>query len=640
MGELRGFGDEQATSELWRTAPAVGNEQGEGMRMTRGTDRDAQDRLHEQLGRLAQAVGTARDLPSIFRAVRDFAIVATPSNGLFASLYDSTAQQRTCVYAWSDGLEIDVSTLPPLPMSDSPHSRAVSTGEVIVTDDLQVALVGQPRIDLTFDRDPRQPQSSLAVPMAVMGRVLGGFEVQSPDLAAYHDHHVSALRLAAHLAGTAIENVQLLERERQLRREAEASEQRFRFLSEAGRILAASLDEGTTRESIAQLVVPGLADWCVLDLIEDHATAGGPTVAAVDAAKVDIVHELRHHYPLDIRGTDPAAQALQTGRAHLLTTVSAVLIETMAQDAAQAGLLRALEPRSLLAVPLVVQGQTIGVLTLARTGTEQRYQAEDIPLVEELAQRAALGLDNVRLYAEAQAAIKVRDQFLSVAAHELKTPLTSLRMYTELLERRSTRDPTRSERDQRTITSILTQADRLHRLIDSLLDISRNQSGRLAIEHQAVDVATLTCQVVSGWQPLLTEHTLQLTTDESLVIEGDAVRLEQVLQNLLHNAIKYSPNGGLIEVEAVRRGDRACLVIKDHGIGIPTTAQTHLFQPFFRAANVDTSQISGFGIGLYVVHEIVKLHGGDITVQSGEGEGTTFTVCLPALLAASDGDCC
>ncbi len=596
-----------------------------------GTDRDEQDRLHELLGHLAQAVGTARDLPSIFRAVRDFAIVATPSNALFASLYDPLAAQRTCVYAWSEGVEIDVSTLPPLPMSDSPHSRAVLTGEVIVTDDLQAALVGQPRVDLTFDRDPRQPQSSLAVPMAVMGRVLGGFEVQSPRLAAYHDRHVSALRLAAHLAGTAIENVQLFAQERRLRQEAETSEQRFRFLAEASRILGGSLDKATTRAAIVQTIVPALADWSVLDLVEDPAMAGPPTVAAVDAAMADIVHELRHRLPLAGSGSDPASVALRTGRPHLITTMTAELLEAMSQDAEQARLFAALAPRSLLAVPLIVHGQTIGVLTLGRSNTALRYQLEDVPLVAELAHRAALGLDNVRLYAEAQTAIKVRDQFLSVASHELKTPLASLRMYADLLERRSTREPPRSERDQRTIRSILTQSDRLHRLIDSLLNLSRIQAGRLAIERVPVYVAALARQVVSGWEPLLTEHTLQLSTDESLWIEGDAVRLEQVLQNLLQNAIKYSPLGGRIVVEAIRREKWACLVITDEGIGIPTAAQPHLFQQFFRAANVDPTQISGFGIGLYVVHEIVQLHGGNITVVSTEGAGSTFTVCLPAL---------
>lgn len=606
--------------------------------MTPGTDLEEHGKLHEQLGQLAQAVGTARDLRAIFRAVRDFAIVATPSNALFASLYDPTAEQRTCVYAWSEGLEVDVSTLPPLPMSNSPHSRAVSTGEVVVTDDLQAALVGQPRVDLTFDRDPRQPRSSLAVPMAVMGRVLGGFEVQSPELAAYQEQHVSALRLAAHLAAIAIENVQLIERERHLRRVAEASEQRFRFLSEASRLLAASLDYAKLRESIAQIVVPTLADWCLLDLVRDDVAAEGPTVAALDAAKVDIAHELRRRYPLDLSGTDPAAEVLRTGRPHLITTVVADIVEAIAHDDEHARLLLALEPRSLLAVPLIAHDQTFGVLTLASTSPARLYHPDDVPLIEELAHRAAIGLDNVRLYVDVQAAIQVRDQFLSVASHELKTPLTSLLMYAELLERRSTREQTRSTRDQRAITSIIGQADRLNRLIDSLLDISRSQSGRLEIERNVVDIAALTRRVINELQPLVTEHTLQLTTDESILIEGDALRLEQVLQNLLQNAIKYSPLGGLIVVEAAQRGDHAYLVIKDHGIGIPTAAQPHLFQRFYRAGNVNATRVSGFGIGLYVVNEIVKLHGGEITVLSAEGAGSTFTVCLPVLPSAQPGD--
>lgn len=178
-------------------------------------------RLLERLTELAQGVGTALDLTTVFRALLAFVKASAPCNGIFVSLYDAEKQQRTCVFAWSEGREEDAAALPPLPMSDSPNSRAVRTGQVIVTDDLEAALSGQPRVNLGLDLDPRLPRSSISVPMIVLSRVIGAFEVQSTRIAAYNQEHVTALRVAANLAAIATENVTLLERERAARAAAE-----------------------------------------------------------------------------------------------------------------------------------------------------------------------------------------------------------------------------------------------------------------------------------------------------------------------------------------------------------------------------------------------------------------------------------
>jgi len=171
------------------------------------------EQLLDRIASLAQTLGTAHDLTTIFRALLDFARVSTPCNGLFVSLYDPEQEVRTAAYAWSDGEEVDVSTLPPMEMTGSPHSRAVSTGEIIITDDFQAAMAGLPKIDIG-DLDPNlQSRSSLAVPMAVMGKIVGAVEVQSNKQAAFHAEHATALRMAANLSANAIENVRLLERE-------------------------------------------------------------------------------------------------------------------------------------------------------------------------------------------------------------------------------------------------------------------------------------------------------------------------------------------------------------------------------------------------------------------------------------------
>jgi PAS domain S-box-containing protein len=232
--------------------------------------------------------------------------------------------------------------------------------------------------------------------------------------------------------------------------------------------------------------------------------------------------------------------------------------------------------------------------------------------------------------AEAQEAVRMRDVFLSVASHELKTPLTSLLGQAQLLQRRSQRDGTTREREMHSINVIATQASRLHKMILALLDLSRLDSGQLSIERAQLDLQALAQRVVAEVQPMLDQHTVTYrSADGPLCIEGDELRLEQVLHNLVQNAIKYSPQGGEVAVEVIQRGTTARVAVTDAGMGIPPDALPQLFGRFYRAPNAKAEHIVGMGIGLYVVREIVRLHGGTVTVESTEGVGSTFTVVLP-----------
>jgi PAS domain S-box-containing protein len=231
----------------------------------------------------------------------------------------------------------------------------------------------------------------------------------------------------------------------------------------------------------------------------------------------------------------------------------------------------------------------------------------------------------------AEAALQVRDQFVSLAAHELKTPLTALLGNVELLQRRAARDQSLTPRDQRTLQQIADQTNRLTAMIHSLLDVSRIQAGQLAVELAPVDLCDLIRRIIAENQATLADRTVLLDCAiPSALIRGDALRLEQVFLNLLSNAAKYSAAPTPITV-VVRGGqDTVCVDIADQGIGIPAADLPRLFQRFYRAANVVDQRISGMGIGLYVVKEIVDLHGGTITVASSEGQGSTFSVCLPS----------
>lgn len=240
--------------------------------------------------------------------------------------------------------------------------------------------------------------------------------------------------------------------------------------------------------------------------------------------------------------------------------------------------------------------------------------------------------------AEAEAAVQVRDQFLSIASHELRNPLTSLLGYADLLKRgieRQAADP----RTQRSVERVIQQAQRLNGMIEHLLDVSRLQQGQFEVHLQPFDLGAHVDHVVETFRMTLPaeEHLHRIVliqADEPLKVLGDLPRLEEVFQNLLSNAVKYSPAGQPVEVRVTRQANEATVEITDQGIGIPAEALAHLFMPFYRAHNVG-SETSGFGIGLYVVREIVQRHGGRIEVESEEGKGSAFRVVLPVLARAS-----
>jgi len=407
------------------------------------------------------------------------------------------------------------------------------------------------------------------------------------------------------------------------------AEESLQFLSEASTTLVSSLDYETTLANIVDLAVPALADYCTIHLIEPGERLHPVASAHIDPAKHELLRVALAHYESNTDTPWHALQVLQTGQSQLGTALDDEPPAALTQNAEQLWFSKALGPQSYIAVPLGARGRVFGVITLFNAESGRRYGPDDLVLVEEFARRAALAIDNARLYLEAQRAIHVRDQFLSIAAHELKTPLTSLLGQTQLLLRRASKENILQERDQRTVQVIGDQATRLNRMISALLDISRIQTGQLSIERAPLDICALTRRVVNEVQPILQQHTVVCANSEPLIIEGDEVRLEQVLQNLIQNAIKYSPAGGPITVRAEQRGSMACVQVTDQGIGIPQEALPQLFQRFYRAPNADAQHISGMGVGLHVVSEIVALHGGVIEVTSVEGQGSCFTVCFP-----------
>jgi signal transduction histidine kinase len=372
--------------------------------------------------------------------------------------------------------------------------------------------------------------------------------------------------------------IRVQQAEIQAARASQESLLRLNFLAEASRLLAASLDRQTIIQQLAELAVPALADWCAIDI------GDAPDQLA------------RVLPPPDEPNAEPPEGAA-----------------------------------SALCIRITSRGTLHGALTLVRL-EDQPASPIDMALAYELAQRAAIAFDNAQLYRQAREAIGLRDDFLSIASHELRTPLTSLLGYVQLLERRIEREDLLSERDRRAVRVVVEQATRLNKMISAMLDVSRLQSGQFSIHQLPVDLGAAAARLLEELKPSLNQHTILLhTTDEPLVVLGDEVRLHQVMQNLIQNAVKYSPPHSVIDVRLSQRPGWADLAISDDGIGIPAEAIPHLFSRFYRAANADAHQINGIGLGLYVVHEIVQLHGGRVSVESVVEQGSTFIVSLPLI---------
>ncbi|HEY7063735.1 MAG TPA: ATP-binding protein [Chloroflexota bacterium] len=416
------------------------------------------------------------------------------------------------------------------------------------------------------------------------------------------------------------------------RKRAEAAQ---RFLDEAGKQLAGTLDYETTLASVARLAVPTLADLCIVDVLAADGEVRRVAVAHRDPRKQALARALQERFTPDPTAPVGIPRVLRTGESELTPDVTPERMAGVARDDEHLRLLRQMRPRSAMTVPLVARGRIVGAITCIATDAGRCYGAADLALAEDLARRAAVAVDNARLYYDAQAAIQVRDEFLSSASHDLKNPLVSVKGYAQILGAVIAQESTpTSKQIAAGLAKIDRAATKMSALIDELLDVAHLEAGRpLELRRRPTDLVALALQAVGEFQPTVTNHRLVIEPKiPSLVGLWDAGRLDRVLANLLSNAIKYSPSGGAIAVRLAREHDGAggwaVLVVQDEGMGIPAADLPHVFERFHRGGNV-AGKIGGSGIGLAGVRQIVEQHGGTIAVESREGAGATFTVRLP-----------
>jgi PAS domain S-box-containing protein len=392
------------------------------------------------------------------------------------------------------------------------------------------------------------------------------------------------------------------------------------FLAAASALLSESLDTEVTLGHFSRLAISHVADWQNVDLVEDDGKVR--TIA------------LSHRDPIieeELRRTGfrfPVAEVLASGRALHLATVNESNIHEWFKDPGARAQVSELKPRSIIITPIPVRGRFVGALTFV--SNFNAYEEGDLIMAEDLGRRAGTALENAALYIQAQEAVRARDEFLSIASHELKTPLTPLKLQTQSLRRALTLGTIQtlgSEKISRMLDSSDRQITRISRLIDDLLDISRINSGKMQLTFEDFVLSDLLTETVDRFaeEIKIARCTIELECSPDIKVRWDRFRIEQVVVNLLTNAIKYGA-GGAIEIRAKVAEGLIVLSVRDHGIGIAEADQTRVFGRFERA--VSGTHFGGLGLGLYIVTQILEAHGGTISLDSRTGEGSTFTVKL------------
>lgn len=409
---------------------------------------------------------------------------------------------------------------------------------------------------------------------------------------------------------------------------AEQARARAELLAEASAVLSESLDQKVVLDRLARLVVRSFGDWCVIDIVEDGEIRRVTGVHA-DPTKQEALDQLRRRFNPGWDSPHPAVQVLKTGKPMLLPVVSDDDLRRLTEDEEHRRLGTALGARSGLVVPLASLTRTLGSLTIGSGRSDRHYGPADLELAVSLGRRAGVAVENALCFQQSQEAVRLRDEFLSVASHELNTPMAALMLSLEGL---GTPEP-ELQLDAQGMVQVARLAERqgkrLTKLIGDLLDVTRLSRGALELHREEVDLGTLVREVVARYKPELERAGCEIQIahgKERVTGRWDPMRLDQVLLNLVANAAKFGARKP-IEIAVEAHGDTARLSVTDHGIGVDPSQAERIFHRFERG--VSSHHYGGLGLGLYICRRIVESHGGTIGVESQPGQGATFRVELP-----------
>lgn len=401
----------------------------------------------------------------------------------------------------------------------------------------------------------------------------------------------------------------------------------LRFLAEAGKILGSSLNYETTLSQVAKLAVPQVADWFGIDILDEKGNLKQIAVGHKDPTKIKWAREMRKKYPPDMNSPRGLPYVLKTGKSELYPFITEQMLEMTARDKEHLKYIKEIGLTSVMIVPLFAEKKPIGAITFVSSETKRQFTKEDLAIAEELAHRASLAIENAKLYKSAQDAITLRDDFISVASHELKTPITSVKIFTQVLLKHA--ELNSDEKAIKSLNKMDKQVDKLTELVYNLLNIAKIQSGRMEFSKKTFDFDQMVHESVDVLQHMTTKHQLIIVGKTNKTFTGDEDRIGQVLSNLISNAIKYSPQAEKVVITLTAKNDQIGVAVQDYGIGMAKQHLNKIFNRFYRVSGATDKTFPGLGIGLYISDEIIKRHGGKLWAESKPGKGSTFFISLP-----------
>ena len=565
------------------------------------------DRLFQSVDRVTDAALASADV-DVF--LQDLLRVAIEATGTVHTAGVLLREENRLRLRATVGLEDDVA---------SGFSLAVGEGFAG-----RVADHGQPLLVHHAAEDPTILSATIrgkgvrglyGVPMIQQGKVIGVAEFGSLTAVDFSEEDKLLFRTVVSRATSAVVKAQILA---DLRR-AEGAQ---RFLAEASRRFAESLDYEATLDTIAQLAVPSIADWCIVDLLEDGRMRRVSVVHA-DPAQEPLANELKTGHPVDQNAAVGIGSVPRSGTTEWRGRLTDRELQAIARDPEHLALLRRLKLRAYVVVPILTKDVLLGTISLVTAESNRRYSESDVAVAEDLARRAAMAIENARLYAEARRAVHVREQVLATVSHDLRNQLNVVAIASELLLRTVNLQDTAIAKP---LMVIARTTRSMKDLVNDLLDLASIQAGKLSLSAGPIPLASLVEEAREMHESAARAASLRLTADDIPHVDvfADRGRVLQVLSNLLGNAIKFTPSGGAIALRANATDAEVTISVVDTGRGIPAQDLATVFEPY-RARGSG----AGSGLGLLIAQGLVERHDGRNWIYSREHAGTTVSFTLP-----------
>jgi signal transduction histidine kinase/ActR/RegA family two-component response regulator len=474
--------------------------------------------------------------------------------------------------------------------------------------------------------------SMIVFPLLIRGEPCGTMVFYSRRPCEYREVDVQVGTALANLAAASLTTAELYDEQRKGREAADQARQQAAFLAEAGTVLSSSLDYETTLTAVTRLAVPAIADWCAVNIVGEDGTLQRLAVAHVDPRKVEFARTLQERYPADPNAPGGIHEVIRTGQPAFMSRIPAALLEASARNEEHRRLIQELSLTSYMCVPLMAHGKAFGAITFVSAESRREYGEGDLRFARELAARASLAVENARLYARANEASRLKDEFLATLSHELRTPLNAVLGYARMLKLGTTAP----DKAKQALDVIERNGTALKQIIEDVVDVSRIVAGRLRLNVEPVDLPAILRESRATVMPAADAKGVRV---ESIIdpitvpVSGDPDRLLQIAWNLLSNAIKFTPRGGKVQLRLARVNSHVEITVSDTGRGIAADFLPFVFERFRQSDASFAREHGGLGLGLAIAKQLVELHGGTVSVSSGGlGQGATFTVKLPLMI--------